>query len=499
MEQQHILLMKNINKRFPGVFAVNDVTLELLPNEVLALVGENGAGKSTLIKVLSGALEPDAGEVWIAGEKIEDFQPHACMEKGVRVIYQEFNNFGTLNVAENIFAGEIPVKGPLRLVSQKELMAKSREALKRVSLDLDPATSLRDLSVAQMQLVEIAKALSGNFKVIVMDEPTSALNDAEVEKLFSIIREIKKTGASIIYISHRLDEIFQIADRVHVMRDGKSVFVSPITSTNKNEIVSNMVGKSFDNIEVHHRHAPGEAVLTVKNLSAETYHDVNFEVHKGELLTLYGLMSAGQSEVLETLFGIKEPKSGEIVTKNKTFTKLTPNKAKKNGIAYVPSDRKLEALNLIHSISDNIVITCLDKILSFRLLSPRKEKNLVNSWISSLGVRTESIKKKVGTLSGGNQQKVVMAKWLVTDPHVLLLNEPTRGVDVGARAEIYTIIDHMLDKGLGVVMVSSDLDEVLRISDKVVVFYEGSVQVIFNKEEISARALLESALGGLNE
>jgi ABC-type sugar transport system ATPase subunit len=496
MGQQHILLMKNIVKSFLGIVAVNDITLELFPGEVLALVGENGAGKSTLMKVLSGALVPDSGEVLVEGVKFHEFNPKACMEKGIRVIYQEFNNFNTLNVAENIFAGEIPISGAFHLVDQKKLIAKSREVLKRVGLDINPVTMLRDLTVAKMQLVEIAKALSGNFKVMVMDEPTSALNDAEIEKLFQVIQDIKNTGVPIIYISHRLDEIFKIADRVQVLRDGKSVFISDINATSKKEIVANMVGKGFEDIQTHSLNVKGdEILLKINNLNARTYHNVSFDVHKGELVTLYGLMGAGQAEVLETLFGIRRPGSGEIITNNRTFTKLTPDRAKKNGIAYVPSDRKLEALSLIHSISDNIVITCLNKITSFRMLSGDKEKKLVNQWINDLGIKTVSSKKNVSTLSGGNQQKIVMAKWLATDPDILLLNEPTRGVDVGAKAEIYAIIDRMLSQGLGVIMVSSDLAEVLRISDKVIVFYEGDVQAVYNKTEITAQALLESALG----
>lgn len=496
--EQTILSMRDIVKEFPGVVAVNHVTLELKKGEVLALVGENGAGKSTLIKVLSGANVPEGGEVWIDGQQITQFNPKTSLEHGVRVMYQELNNFETISVAENIFAGHIPVKGPFHLTDKAAMYKQSSELMARVGLNVYPGTTLGRLSVAERQLVEIAKALSSNTKVLVMDEPTAALNDTEVENLFRIIETVKNSGTSVIYISHRLDEIFRIADRVQVMRDGRSVFVSDIKDTNKPEIVANMVGNELGDI-IKRDYADGtDEILKVENLKSKYYRNASFHLCRGEVVALYGLMGAGQSEMMETLFGVHEYTEGSVTIKGEKVSKLTPAKAMKYGIGYVPSERKQDGLYLNHSISENIVISCLRKILTNGLISFKKEDTLSANWIKELNIRTVSAKKKVGALSGGNQQKVVMAKWLSTDPDILLLNEPTRGVDVGAKAEIYHIIEEdMLNKGKGVVVVSSDLPEILSISDRVYVFCEGEIVKEFKHEEITSRALLECALGGL--
>ena len=494
-----ILSMRDIVKEFPGVVAVNHVTLELKKGEVLALVGENGAGKSTLIKVLSGANVPENGEVWIDGKQMPQFNPRTSLEYGVRVMYQELNNFETISVAENIFAGHIPVKPPFNLTDKAEMYRQCRELTACVGLDVYPGMPLNRLSIAERQLVEIAKALSSNTKVLVMDEPTAALNDKEVENLFQIIENVKNSGTSVIYISHRLDEIFRIADRVQVMRDGRSVFVSEIKDTNKAEIVANMVGNELSEV-VKTEYAQGtDEILKVENLKSKYYRNASFHLCRGEVVGLYGLMGAGQSEMMETLFGVHEHTEGQITVKGETVKKLTPAKAMSCGIGYVPSERKKDGLYLTHSISTNIVISCMRKVLTkMGLVSYKKIDTLSDGWIKELNVRTVSARKKVGALSGGNQQKVVMAKWLATDPDILLLNEPTRGVDVGAKAEIYHIIEQdMLKRGKGVVVVSSDLPEVLSICDRVYVFCEGEIVKEFVHAEITSRALLECALGGV--
>ncbi len=494
---EKVLVMKNIVKEFPGVIAVNDVDLELRRGEVLALCGENGAGKSTLIKVLSGAHVPDSGEVWLDGEQITQFTPRNCIEKGIRVIYQEFNNFETISIAENIFAGNIPVKGKAHLVDNKTMIEESIKSLKRCGVDLDPNTKVSMLSVAQRQIVEIAKAITGNAKVLVMDEPTAALNEVEVKNLFEIIHRIQEEGTPIIYISHRLDEIFGIANRVQVMRDGKSVFVSDIDKTTRKEIVANMVGSELKEVVNTRSKDATDVIMQVKGLSSDKYRDVTFNVCRSEVVTLYGLMGAGQSEVMETIFGIRDYENGEIEVNGKKLKDIKPAKAKKNGIGYVPSDRKRDALTLKQSISENIVITNIDAILNHNLVSSKKERTFSNGWIKKLNIRTTSPDNKVSTLSGGNQQKVVMAKWLAAEPDVLMLNEPTRGVDVGAKAEIYGIIDKLLTEGKGVLMVSSDLPEVLGISDRVYVFCEGRIVGEYKHKEITPQTLLESALGGI--
>lgn len=493
-----MLSMRDIVKEFPGVVAVNHVTLELNKGEVLALVGENGAGKSTLIKVLSGANVPEQGEVWIDGQQITQFNPRNCLDHGIRVLYQEMNNFVSISVAENIFVGHIPTKGTLKLTDKATMYKQSAELMERVGLNVHPSTTLARLSVAEQQLVEIAKALSSNTKVLVMDEPTAALNEKEVENLFRIIKKVRESGTSVIYVSHRLDEIFQIADRVQVMRDGRSVFISDIAKTTKKKIVSNMVGSELGEMVKTNYAEQGETILQADNLSSKYFKDVSFNLHRGEVVALYGLMGAGQNEAVETIYGIHQPTAGSISIKGKQIAKLSPRKAMAERIGYVPSARKTDGLFLMQSISENIVITCLKKILNKQLISYKKETELSNGWIRELNIRTVSTKKKVGALSGGNQQKVVMAKWLSTDPDILLLNEPTRGVDVGAKAEIYKIIEeNMLKQGKGVLIVSSDLPEVLGISDRVYVFCEGKIVKEFVHEEISSRALLESALGGV--
>jgi len=493
--EEKVLEMRNISKSFPGVRAVDDVTLELKKGEVLALVGENGAGKSTLMKILSGAYTADKGEIFISGEKKKITSPKDALDAGISVMYQEFNNFEPISIAENIFAGRLFTRGFTKAIDYRKLAEESRKILEEIGLKRDPFEKIRNLSVAEKQIVEIAKALSRDTKILVMDEPTAALNDKEVENLFRLIREIKEKGTSIIYISHRLDEIFQICDRVQVMRDGKSVYISDIKDTSKSQIISQMVGREMTDMYPKRESDKGEYVLEVEKLCTSEVSDISFKVRSGEVLCLFGLMGAGQANIVETLFGIRHMHSGKIKIEGKEVIIKNPRSAKKQGIAYVPSDRKIEGLMLRHSVLNNITLTILEKISNFLRIDLKRENKEVEKWVSRLNIKTPSYKTLVEKLSGGNQQKVVIAKWLAANPKVLILNEPTRGVDVGAKAEIYGIMEDLCENNVAIIMVSSDLNEVLSMSDRIVIIHEGRINGEVEGKEITQEIIMQKAVG----
>jgi len=493
--EEKVLEMRNISKSFPGVRAVDEVTLELKKGEVLALVGENGAGKSTLMKILSGAYTADKGEIYINGEKKKITSPKDALDVGISVMYQEFNNFEPISIAENIFAGRLFTKGLTKAIDYRKLAEESRKILEEIGLKRNPFEKIRNLSVAEKQIVEIAKALSRDTKILVMDEPTAALNDKEVESLFRLIREIKEKGTSIIYISHRLDEIFQICDRVQVMRDGKSVYISDIKDTSKSKIISQMVGREMTDMYPKRESDKGGYVLEVEKLCTSEVSDISFKVRSGEVLCLFGLMGAGQANIVETLFGIRHMHSGKVKIDGKEVAIKNPRGAKKQGIAYVPSDRKIEGLMLRHSVLSNITLTILEKISNFLRIDIKKENKEVEKWVSRLNIKTPSYKTLVEKLSGGNQQKVVIAKWIAANPKVLILNEPTRGVDVGAKAEIYGIMEDLCENNVAIIMVSSDLNEVLSMSDRIVIIHEGRINGEVEGKEITQEKIMQKAVG----
>lgn len=490
-----LLEMKHITKEFPGVKALDDVSLELNAGEVLALVGENGAGKSTLIKILSGAYTPDAGEIFLNGEKMEHVTPISAIKNGISVIYQELNNVDQITVAENIFLGSLPRSGPLKTVDYKALRQNAQKVLDEVGLKVDPFTPLERLSIAQKQLVEIAKALSKDIKILVMDEPTAALNNKEIEIMFGLIHELTSKGIGILYVSHRMEEIFELSDRVMVMRDGQNVAAMPTNEVDAQQLISLMVGREIKDLYPKRLPVKEEICFSVQGLTTDGIHDISFDVKKGEIVGLFGLMGCGRTEIAEAIFGAVSRKSGVMTLDGKEISPKSPHAAKKEGIGYIPADRKQDGLMLIHSVGRNMTISVLEKIKKNRLLNKRKENALVSEWIDRLAVKTPSANTAINSLSGGNQQKVVLAKWLAIDPKLLILNEPTRGIDVGSKQEIYRLMNELSEQGIGIIMISSDLSEVMGMSDRIAVVCNGRITDVLNKPEFSQDMIMTKAIG----
>jgi len=490
-----LLEMKNIRKCFPGVVALDNVSLDIESGEVLALLGENGAGKSTLMKILSGAYTQDEGEIFLEGEKMECKTPGEIIEKGIAVMYQELNYLNDLSIAENIYLGNLPMT-KYGNVDYKELYADVERLMKIVGLERDPRTEAWELSVAEKQMMEIAKVLSKNNKVLVMDEPTAALNETEIQKLFKLIRELTADGKAIIYISHKMDEIFEISDRVEVLRDGKYIGTKRTKETNARELVSMMVGRDIDDMYPKEKIECGDVALKAHKLCGKEISNVSFEVKQGEILGFFGLMGSGRTEIMETIFGVRSLTSGYIEIDGEKVVIKNPEAAIKAGIAYVPRERKSEGLVLEGTVKENMTLAYLKELKASFGLKLKQEKDLVAAWINKLEIKTPSMNAQINSLSGGNQQKVVLAKWLVNRPKVLILNEPTRGVDVGAKVEIYKLIEDLCKEGLAIIMISSETPEIMGISDRILVVCEGRINGECSREEFEQERLMMMAIGG---
>ncbi|MBW7959549.1 MAG: sugar ABC transporter ATP-binding protein [Candidatus Promineofilum sp.] len=467
-----ILRMKGVVKSFSGVEVLHGVDLSLNEGEVLALVGENGAGKSTLMKILMGIEQPDSGEIFLNGVKTIIPGPAHALALGIAMIHQELNPVPEMTVAENIFLGrEVNRFG---FVSRREQERLTEAWLQKLRLRIPPATRMRDLSISQTQMVEIAKALSLNSKILIMDEPTSAITQQEVNDLFHIITMLRDEGIGIIYISHKLDELFQISDRVQVLRDGNVINVTPTKETSRRAMVRDMVGRELSTIYPTCDSQLGEVLLEVRDLTRYgEFESVSFSLRAGEKLGIAGLMGAGRTELVSTIFGERQPDRGEIHVKDKVFAPRHPNDAIRQKIALVPEDRKLMGLNLIMTVGDNITM-CVDRRESrFGLLNIKKNKEMVEEMVGSLAIKVHSYSQNVENLSGGNQQKVVLAKWLLTNPDILLFDEPTRGIDVGAKAEIFELINSLVMQQKAVIMISSEMPELVGMSTRVLVMCEG--------------------------
>ncbi len=498
-----LLQMTGIHKRFPGVHALDDVRLEVYAGECLALLGENGAGKSTLMKIISGVYPADAGTILIDGKEVHPRNPHHAQSLGISIIYQEFNLFPNLPIEENIFIGREPNRGGF--VRRGALRGNALAFLAQLGVDLDPRAMVRNLSVAEQQMVEIAKALSLNARIVIMDEPTSALTETEANALFRIIQGLKDQGLGVVFISHRLEEVFAICDRIDVLRDGRNAGALTTREATPEQVVHLMVGR-----HVEHFHAEsasseaGPVVLSTRGLSRRgtardaskvVLEDIGLDLRAGEILGVSGLVGSGRTELARAIFGADPFDEGQILLDGQPIRIRTPQDAIGNGIALAPEDRKLQALVLLLNVRENISLPNLSRLSRFGMVRRGEERTLAEGFINSLRIRTPSQTQKVMNLSGGNQQKVVLAKWLARQPRVLIVDEPTRGIDIGAKAEVHGLLRELADSGVAIMMISSELPEILRMSDRIVVMREGRIAGQLQRSNATQERIMELSTG----
>ncbi|SDF93015.1 monosaccharide ABC transporter ATP-binding protein, CUT2 family (TC 3.A.1.2.-) [Thermoanaerobacter thermohydrosulfuricus] len=496
---EFILEMNNISKEFPGVKALDNVTLKVRAGTVHAIMGENGAGKSTLMKCLFGIYEPDSGEIILNGKKISIKNSKEALDYGISMIHQELHPVRYRNVMENIWLGRFPMKkySLFKLVDEKKMYQDTEELLAGLKIDIKPTELVKNLSASKIQYIEIAKAISYNAKIIIMDEPTSSLTENEVTHLFDLIRTLKKEGVSIIYISHKIDEIFEIADEVTIMRDGKVVGTWDTKELTEDKIISKMVGREMTNRFPIRNSKPGEVILKVENLTSplpKSFKNVSFELRKGEILGIGGLVGSQRTELVEALFGLRSIASGRIFIKGKEVIIRSPIDAKKHGMALLTEERRSTGIFPDLNILENTTIANIKKYVNhFLLLNDRERKDDTKQMVNALKVKTPSLKTLIKDLSGGNQQKVLLARWLLTSPEILILDEPTRGIDVGAKYEIYTIMNELTMQGKSIIMISSEMPELLGMADRIMVMCEGYLSGILDKEEATEEKIMRLA------
>jgi len=496
-----ILRMEGISKAFPGVQALDKVDFEAYLGEVTALVGENGAGKSTLMKILSGAYKKDSGRIYLDGKRIELENPYHAQKLGISTIYQEFNLTPNQTVAANIFCNREPRKngilGNLGFINKEKMEREAKKLLDIIGADISPSQLVRNLSVAERQMVEIAKALSFKAKIIIMDEPTSALGPEEVEKLFKIIQQLKEQGIAVIFISHRLEEVFRIADRITVLRDGKLVGTMTRDSATPEKVINLMVNRPLSEMYGKQESAvKKDVILEVRNLSKKgVIENVNFKLYKGEILGIAGLVGSGRTEMVRLIFGADKKDSGEIYLEGEKVEINSPEDAVRLGIGLVPEDRQNQGLILKLAVRENIGISILDRLKRKITVDRKKLTEIAQNFVGRLNIKTPSLLQKALYLSGGNQQKVVLAKWLALNPKVLILDEPTRGIDVGAKVEVHMIINQLAKSGIGIIMISSEMPEVIAMSDRILVMNEGKIVAEFNREEATQEKIMAYAAG----
>ncbi|EIW26224.1 sugar ABC transporter ATP-binding protein [Pelosinus fermentans] len=496
MTSDYIVQLKHVSKTFGGIKALDDVSLDIKRGEVHALVGENGAGKSTLIKVLSGVHFPDDGaEIYINNEKVIIRNPMDAIRKGISVIYQDISLFPNLTVAENICIGNDEVWKRKLNWSQIQQLAES--AIAKVGAAIDPYMMLKDLNLASQQIVAIARAISFNASLIIMDEPTSTLSSGEVENLYQIIDNLRKNNIAVLFISHKFDEIYHVAARVTILRDGKFIVAHDIQDVDRPELIRLMVGRDVEYISMNAEKIWDEEVLKVNHLSKKgNFRDISFTLRKGEIIGITGLVGSGRSELAKAIFGLNKPDSGEIILNGSAVTIASSNDAVQYGIGYVPENRQLEGLIGKSSVCQNITLSILNSLCnSYKCVDVTKERQLAQEYIEKLDVRPKDLDKLVGQLSGGNQQKVVLAKWLVTNPKILITDEPTSGVDIGAKIEIHKVLRQLANNGIGVIVISSELPEILAVSDKILIMRQGSIVSVIDKDLATQEAILAKALG----
>lgn len=486
-----ILEVRGICKRFGGVKALNDINLQIRRGEVHALVGENGAGKSTLIKILTGATIPSSGTIIFEGHEYTEFTPVKSSELGITAIYQEFNLIPFLSVVENIYFGCEKLKNGL--LDKQTMQEECQRLFQEIGIDINPREKVKNLGIAQQQLVEIAKAISKNAKFIIMDEPTAPLTDRETETLHKLVRQFKEKGITIIYISHRMEEIFDICDRVSVLRDGHWISTGNVSDTNRKKLIADMVGRNLGESYPRSTEKHTETILELKGLTNSRLKNVSFSLRRGEILGLGGLVGAGRTEVVRAIFGADSISDGEIIKDGKKIVIKSPQDALKYNIALLPEDRKTQGVIMNLSIRNNISLCILDRLSKFSIIHAGKEKALCEGLVADLKIKISSLRQAVQNLSGGNQQKVVLAKCLATECDVLMIDEPTRGIDVGAKQEIYKIMRELADSGKSIIMVSSEMPELIGMSDRIIVMREGKIAGELYPEEYSQETILNYA------
>lgn len=495
MDKEIILKMSDIVKTFPGVKALDGACLNIYKGKVMALLGENGAGKSTLIKVMTGIYQMDSGSLYVGNSKVDFRNINDSQEKGIAVIHQELNLIPELTITENIFLGR-ELTNSFGKIDSNLMKKEARFLLDKLNVKESVDTLVKNLTIGKMQMVEIAKALSQNAKIIVMDEPTDALTDSETESLFAVIRELTSHGKSIVYISHRLKEIPEICDDITIMRDGKFICEAHVKDIDEDFIIRNMVGREleeqFPRVEVK----KGKEILKVENLKNRYIDDISFNLHEGEILGISGLMGAGRTELAKTIYGNLKKDSGKILIDGKEIDIKSEKDAIKAGIAYVSEDRKGDGLVLGMSVKENMTLSALDFFSSLFKLDHSKEKKEVEDYIDKFKIKTPNVDEKTKNLSGGNQQKIAIAKALLTNPKILILDEPTRGVDVGAKKEIYDFINELKTKGLSIIMISSEMPEIMGLSDRIIVIHNGKITGEFTAEEVTQENIMRCAVGG---
>lgn len=499
MADEFLLRMEGISKLFPGVVALDGVDLEVRPGTVHALTGENGAGKSTLMKVLIGMYQEDSGTITFEGKQVKIPDTKTGLGLGISMIHQELSYVPELTVAENIYLGREP-RGKLGLVSHEQMSNDAKALFERWGIKIDPNEQMKHLSVAQAQMVEIAKAISFDSRLIIMDEPTSAMTEHEVEHLYAMIAQLKDNGVSVIYITHKLDEVFKISDYVTVFRDGKLVKMLPAAELDRDKLITLMVGRELTHLFPKEHAEIGEVVLEVKNLNrGELVQDVSFELRRGEILGLAGLMGAGRTEVLETVFGIMKAESGEIVVDGKTRKITQPKDAIAANIGLLTEDRKQTGIMGVLSVRDNMIVAALPKYSPKGMLQPKRIDDACEAQRKALAVKTPSLNQLIENLSGGNQQKVLISRWLLTLPEILMIDEPTRGVDVGAKSEIHRLMSMLAQQNKAILMVSSEMPEVLGMSDRILVMHEGRITGELSREDATQEKIMQLATGTTQE
>ncbi len=494
-EAAPVFRLRDVTKRFGGVVAVEGVDFDLRPGEVHALVGENGAGKSTLMKIVDGLYEADEGGLEVGGEDTAFASPRDAEAAGIAMIPQELDLFPELSIAENLFVGRKRPRTRWGGLDWEAMQGEARRRLDALGVGLDAASTVKRLSAAEQQIVAIARALVGEARAVIMDEPTSALTEREASRLFGIIEDLTAEGVGVVYISHRLEEVFEIADRITVLRDGHHIQTAPASDLDAEELVRLMVGRPLNELFTRSESSPGEVALEVRGLTrGGEFEDVGFTLRRGEILGLAGLVGAGRTELAQSVFGIRPAESGEILVGGEEVRIRTPQAAMERGIFYVPEERRSQGLILPFSIKNNITLSILDRISRFGFV-PRSERQIAEGFAKELSIRGAKLSDPVGRLSGGNQQKVVVAKALAREPGVLLLDEPTRGVDVGAKSEIYRLMDDLAKEGKAILLISSELDEVLSMADRVLVMREGRISGEFGSEEATQENVMTAATG----